>query len=245
MLHFCVCPKLVRCSCICRGLKARLHILSPILDFLWCELFYDFPFFIACSLWGLGFSWLWVFLHLAYSFTHSVVLLPFPVIPLYHFYCDVIWPKPARPLWVYCLFFFQWLNMVIGFILMLFWAFLLHCLWASLSHLSPLRHPWPICFPLASLTLFLILCSHGLLLTLLGFSGSITSSFILGTHGLSINPLLPLYALLWACCSPFSLFYITYCPWVCYFFLRAPLDPFASSRPSCLFYGPIIHYSYH
>ena len=123
--------------------------------------------------------------------------------------------------------------------------FLLHYLWAPLSHLFLLRHPWPICFSWESLALFLILRSYGLLLTFLGFSGPITLSFILGAHGLSINPLLSLLALLQACCSPFSFFYITYCPWICYFSLRAPLGPFSSSRPSCLFYGPIIHYSYH
>ena len=95
------------------------------------------------------------------------------------------------------------------------------------------------------MALFLILRSYGLLLTLLGFSNPITLSFILRAHGLSINPLLSLLALLRACCSPFLFFYITYCPWDCYFSLRAPLGPFASSRPSCLFYGPIIHYSYH
>ena len=42
----------------------------------------------------------------------------------------------------------------------------------------------------ASLAHFLILHSHEVLLTLLGFFGPITLSFILGAHGLSINPLL-------------------------------------------------------
>ena len=73
-----------------------------------------------------------------------------------------------------------------------------------------LEHPWPF---------FLILRSHGLLLISLGFTSPITVSFILGVHGLSINPLLSLLALLRACCDTFSLFYITYCPWVCYFSL--------------------------
>lgn len=56
-------------------------------------------------------------------------------------------------------------------------------------------------------------------LTFLGFSSLITLSLILGAHGFVINSLLSLFALLRACCGPFSLFYITYCPWVCYFFL--------------------------
>ena len=94
----------------------------------------------------------------------------------------------------------------------------LHCpIYFFLGILGPfafLRHPWPF---------FLVLCSHWFLLTLLGFPNPITLSFILGTHGLSIDPLLSLLALLQACCGPFSLFYITYCPWIYYFSLRTPL----------------------
>ena len=136
--------------------------------------------------------------------------------------------------------------MVISFILILFWAFFfLHCLWAPLSHLFLFGHPWLICFPWASLALFLILYSHGLLLTPLGFLSLIALSFILGAHGLSINPLLSLLALLWACCGPFSFFYITCCPWVCYFSLWAPLGPFAFSRLICLFYRHMIYYFCH
>ena len=92
-------------------------------------------------------------------------------------------------------------------------GFISHCLWALLSHLFPLGHPWPTSFSWASLPLFLTLRFHGLLLTPLGFPGLITLSFILGAHGLAINPLLSLLALLRACCDPFSLFYITYYPW--------------------------------
>ena len=76
----------------------------------------------------------------------------------------------------------------------------LHCLWAPLSHFFLLGHPWLICFPWASLAHFLILHSHGLLLTLLGFPNSITLSFIRGAHGFSINPLLSYFitsGLLW------------------------------------------------
>ena len=90
---------------------------------------------------------------------------------------------------------------------------LLYPIYFFLGILGPfafLEHPWPF---------FLILCSHGLLLTSLGFTSPITVSFILGVHGLSINPLLSLLALLRACCDTFSLFYITFCLWVCYFSL--------------------------
>ena len=62
--------------------------------------------------------------------------------------------------------------------------------WASLAHL-----PQP----------FIVLCSYGFFLTPLGFLGPITLSFILGAHGLSINPLLSFLALLWADCGPFLL----------------------------------------
>ena len=41
----------------------------------------------------------------------------------------------------------------------------LHCLRAPVSHF-PLGHPWPICFPWACSAFFLILLSHGPLLTL-------------------------------------------------------------------------------
>ena len=103
----------------------------------------------------------------------------------------------------------------------LIWSldFLLHCLRAPMSHLFPLRHPWFICFPWAFSAFFLILCSHGLFLIHFGFPSPITSSFILGAHGLSISHLLSFHALLRVCCGPFSLFYIIYCPWVCYFSL--------------------------
>jgi len=66
----------------------------------------------------------------------------------------------------------------------------LHCLWAPLSHFFLLGHPWLIWFPWVSLAHFLVLHSYGFLLTLLDFLGPIVLSFILGVHGLSINPLL-------------------------------------------------------
>ena len=41
VLHFRVRQKLVRCSCVCRGLDVHLCILPLIIDFLWRELFSD------------------------------------------------------------------------------------------------------------------------------------------------------------------------------------------------------------
>ena len=49
VLHFYVCPKLARCSCIYHGLEACLLILPPIFDFLWHELFSNSSFFMAYS----------------------------------------------------------------------------------------------------------------------------------------------------------------------------------------------------
>ena len=90
---------------------------------------------------------------------------------------------------------------------------LLHHWWAPVSHLFSLRRPEPVCFPWASLAIFLTLHSHGLLLNSLGFLGPITLFLILGVHGLAINSLLSLVLLLWACRGPFLLFHIIYCPW--------------------------------
>ena len=84
-------------------------------------------------------------------------------------------------------------------------GFVLHCSWALLSHLFPFGHPWPVCFPWPFLAIFLTLHSHRFLLTPLGFPGLITLSFILGVHGLAINPLISLLALLRAYCDSFSL----------------------------------------
>ena len=93
---------------------------------------------------------------------------------------------------------------------------LLHPIFFLLGVLGPftfLGHPRP----------FLILHPHRLLLTPLGFPNPITLSFILGAHGLAINPLLSLLALLRAYCGLFLLYYITYCLWVCYFSLSGLL----------------------
>ena len=66
VLNFCVCPKLARC--ICHGLETPLHILLPVLDFLWHGLLSDSSFSMAHSLRGLGFTWLWAFPPSAHSF---------------------------------------------------------------------------------------------------------------------------------------------------------------------------------
>ena len=70
----------------------------------------------------------------------SAVLLPFPTIPLCHSYCDVIRPKPARPLSACRLFFAQWFSIIIGFFITLFAGSCVPFIssWASLTHLLSL-----------------------------------------------------------------------------------------------------------
>ena len=111
----------------------------------------------------------------------------------------------------------------------------LHFLWAPLAHIFLLGHPWPICFPWASSAHFLILHSYGLLLTLLGFFGPITLSFILGAHELSINPLLSYFitsGLLW----PILTFLHHIMP------IGLLLLSLGSSRPICFAQGPFIYF---
>ena len=108
----------------------------------------------------------------------------------------------------------------------------------SLSILDPFAfhgHCRPICFPYASLVHFLILHSHGFLLTLLGFLGPITVSFILGAHGLSINPSLSYFittGLLW----PILTFLHHIMP------MGLLLFSLGSFRPICFPQGPFIYF---
>ena len=86
-----------------------------------------------------------------------------------------------------------------------------------------LGHHWPICFLWASSSFLLTLHSHGLLLTSLGFPGPITSFSSLRFMGLPLTPYFLCLHYCWACSGPFSLFYIIYYPWVCYFSLSGLL----------------------
>ena len=74
------------------------------------------------------------------------------------------------------------------------WAFL------PIGSCFSLGHPWPICLPWASLALSLTLYSYGLLLTSLGFPGSITSYSSLGFIGLPSIP----YSLCLHCFEPIA-----------------------------------------
>ena len=82
-----VCQKLVHCSCICHGLEAHLCILQLILDLLWHELSFDFPFFIGFLLSRIGPCLIVGFPFLSPYFVPSVVLLPFLS---YHFTISIV-----------------------------------------------------------------------------------------------------------------------------------------------------------
>ena len=214
------------------GLFAHL---PPILNFLWRELLSDFPFFMACFFWRLGFAWLWLFFLQPTLLLFSTVLLQFSVILLCYSYCDVIWPKPTGLLWACCLFFSQWLCMIIGLFITLLagsrvpfissWASLAYLLSLGiLGHFSNSAFPWAFTnsFGLPRPNFFIL---HPW--------GSWTfhqplSFFTCITSGLLWSILTFLHHKL-----PMDLLLLTF---------QASLGPFASSRPICLFYGHMIYY---
>ena len=115
--------------------------------------------------------------------------------------------------------------------------------WLSCPFCLSLGHPWLIYFLWASLTLLLTLHSHGLLLTSLGFLDPITLFSSLGFMGL---PLILYFLCLhyFGLAVAYSHFSIYILPMGMLFLsFRASLSPFFSSRPICLFHGPVVHYS--
>ena len=149
----------------------------------------------------LGFAWLWAFLLSAHSFA-LFYSFAFPAALFCHSCYVVIWPKPARLLWACCLFFSQWLSMVIGLSIYITCGFLCPiCFFLGILGPFAFLGPFPnFCIPMS------------FYLTSLGFPGPISLSLVLGAHGLAINSLLSLFVLFLACCGLFSLFYITYYP---------------------------------
>ena len=120
---------------------------------------------------------------------------------------------------------------------------LLHYLRVLVSHLLPLRHPWPTCFSLGFLGPF----------PNSAFPWSFTNFFGLPQP----NYLIPHPWGSWACHQPLTLFACITLGllWPIFTFLhhilpmgllllsfRTPLSPLASLRPICLFHGPVIHY---
>ena len=154
-LHFSFMQPFVHCSCICHGLKAHLCILSLIFDLLWRKLFFWFPFFIGLLLSRVVPCLIVGFLIFNPFFAHSIILLPF--LPYHSAVLAMVSFGPCLLglFWAYYLFFSQWLSMVIGFILMLLWAFLTYYIACGrfcptsfflgiLGLFALLGYPWPI-----------------------------------------------------------------------------------------------------
>ena len=108
--------------------------------------YHNFYSSLACSFQGLGLAWLWVFLSLAHS-----LLIPWFCYHSYHatllfllrcYLTHSCWAS-FEPATCSSLNWLQWPSMVIGFILMLLWAFLTHYIACGLF--------WPISFSLGIL----------------------------------------------------------------------------------------------
>ena len=115
--------KLVCYSCVCHSLKAHLCILPLILDLLWSELFSNLSFFIGLLLSRAEPCLIVGFSPFSPFFALFVVLLPF--LP-YHSVIPIVVLFDPCLLGLFGLASYSSLNVVIGFILMLFWAFLTH-----------------------------------------------------------------------------------------------------------------------
>ena len=70
-----------------------------------------------------AFAWPWAFPPSTHSLALFAIFACLAVL-LYHSCCGIIWPKPNGPLWTCCLFFPQWLSIVI-------WAFSWLCIFMS------------------------------------------------------------------------------------------------------------------
>ena len=147
VLHFRVRQKPVRCSCVCLGLEVHLCILPLILDLLWRELFFDFPFFIRLLL-----SRARPYLIVSFPLFSQFFVLSIILLLSYHSAIPamVLFDLCLLDLfWACCIFFSQLVTMTqYGH-----WIYThatlrfldpLHCLWAPLSHFFLLGHPRPI-----------------------------------------------------------------------------------------------------
>ena len=195
---FHMCPKSVCWSFVCRGLEACLHSLPSVFFDLLCELLFDFP-----LPWGVG-----LYLILGFTFLSAHFLI---TLISCHITLSLLlqWLNPAGSLWASRLLFHPvaWYDHWFSYL----WAPM--SLWASLAHLLSLG----FLDPFINSTFLWVFTNF------IEFPWPNYLILILGVHGPVINPLLSLFASLLACGSPFSLFYIIYCPWVCYFSLSGLL----------------------
>ena len=140
VLYFYVCPKSACCSCVCHGLEARLHSLSSILDFLWRELFSNFPFFYGLLPLRAG-----LYLIVGFSFFNPLFcsfLQSYYHFLLHYFAISAVMPFNPSLLGSFGPVTSSSLNDSIWSL-----GLLLHYLWAPMSYLLPFGHPWPIYFP--------------------------------------------------------------------------------------------------
>ena len=206
MPFFHVCPKSACCSCVCRGWLSQSAIRFLLLSGF--PSLYGLPYLGAGSCLTVSFAFLQPTLFPATISCHITLsfLLRncFTSIRL-GLFRHAVYSSPNGPTWPLVL--------------------LLYHFRALVSHLFSFGRLGPVCFPWASLALFLTLHSHELLLNSLGFPGPITLSLIIGVHGLVINPLLSLLLLLWTCRGSFSLFHIIYCPWFAFSLIPGSFKP--------------------
>ena len=110
--------------------------------------------------------------------------------------------------------------------------------------LFSLGHPWPVLLPLGFLIPFTNSAFPWAITNFIGLPWPNYFILILGVHGLAINPLLSLFALLLGLQWPILTFLHHILPMGMLFLsFRASLSPFTSSGPTCLFYEPMIHHS--
>ena len=235
MLHFHVHPKSACCSRVRRGLEACLHILLPILGFLWREAFSGFSFFKACSFQGWAFAWSWAFPPSAHSLAlfyslyvscHTVLLFL-----LWCYLTEAYWASLGLLLILPSMTQYSHLGFLVT---LLVGSYVQFFFWASLAHLLSFGLFGP--FPNSA------------------FPWAFTNSFGLPWP----NYLIPHPWSSWTCHQPFAFFACITLGllWLILTFLhhilpmglpllslRAPLGPFTSSRPIFLFHGSAIHCS--
>ena len=190
-----MCPKSAYCSLVRRGLEVYLHNLPFVFwPFMWAAFWFLAPFR----------GWYLFVIGLYTSFG------PFLDGPNFLSYYSAVMTQSC------------WASLGLPFTLSpsgLIWPLVFLLMGSCVPFVFSLRHPWLICFIWASSSLLLTLHSYRLLLTSLGFPDPITSFSSLGFMSFPLTPYFLCLHYFWACSGPFSLFYIIYCQWVCYFSL--------------------------
>ena len=107
-----------------------------------------------------------------------------------------------------------------------------------------LGHPWPVCFLWVFSSPFTNSAFSWVITNFIGLPLPNYFILILGVHGLAINPLFSLFALLLGLQWPILTFLRHILPMGMLFLsFQTSLSSFTSSRPICLFHKPVIHHS--